>query len=125
MPEQVRAFDSSSKEYHEAFQVFLGHTNEKAKIKDHPDGIIASLPSRQTLIDVGAGNGALTAHTRPSTSNLITPLRTQMAMYLSAATLWPYRLMQGAGPFENRSWLRTIVLRITLADRIDYPSSKP
>lgn len=45
MPERVRAYDSSSKEYHEAFQGFLRYTDEKAK-------------SRCTRIDVGAGSGA-------------------------------------------------------------------
>ena len=61
MPEPVKAYDSSSQEYHEAFQVFLAHTDEKAKIKEHLAGIIVSLPGRRTLVDVGAGNGTLTA----------------------------------------------------------------
>ncbi len=61
MSDFVRTYDSSSKEYHEAFEVFLAHTDEKTKIKEHLEGLIASLPGRQTLIDVGAGNGMLTS----------------------------------------------------------------
>lgn len=63
MSDQVRSYDSASEEYRQAFGVFLAHTDEKAKIKAHLDGIIASLSARRTLIDVGAGNGALTAWT--------------------------------------------------------------
>ena len=61
MPDFVRTYDSSSADYRQAFDVFLSHTDEKAKIKEHLEGIIASLPARRTLIDVGAGNGTLTA----------------------------------------------------------------
>ena len=60
MPDWVRTYTSSSVDYQQAFDVFLAHTDEKTKIRDHLDSLIASLPVRRTLIDVGAGNGALT-----------------------------------------------------------------
>lgn len=61
MPDMVQVYDSASADYRRAFDVFLAHTNEKARLKEYLDRIMAGLPARQVLIDVGAGNGALTA----------------------------------------------------------------
>jgi trans-aconitate methyltransferase len=59
--QRVRCFDSSSVDYHKAFQVFLDHTDQKAKAQERLDQLVAELPSRRTLIDAGAGNGKVTS----------------------------------------------------------------
>jgi hypothetical protein len=99
MPDWVRTYASSSAEYQEAFKVFLAHTDEKAKIRHHLDGVIASLPERRTLIDVGAGNGTLTswAGERFDKTIAIEPnpsLRDDLTRRCPRANVIPHRLAE-------------------------------
>jgi hypothetical protein len=55
----VRSFDSSEPAYYRAFQLFLQHTDQKEKARQWLEDAVAQLPKRITLIDAGAGNGAL------------------------------------------------------------------
>jgi SAM-dependent methyltransferase len=59
--EPVAVYDSQSSAYHRAFQVFLDHTDQKAKAREWLDRLVEGLPSRQVFIDAGAGNGKVTA----------------------------------------------------------------
>jgi trans-aconitate methyltransferase len=58
---KVRVFDSQSVAYHEAFQVFLAHTDQKVNARRWLDGLVQSLAHRRVFIDAGAGNGQVTA----------------------------------------------------------------
>src|SRR5437879_13667034 len=55
--ETIAVYDSQSREYHQAFQVFLDHTDQKLKAQKWLTDLIDSLPSRRVFIDAGAGNG--------------------------------------------------------------------
>jgi len=59
--ETITVYDSQSLEYHQAFQVFLDHTDQKLKAQAWLSELIDRLPSRRTFIDAGAGNGKVTA----------------------------------------------------------------
>ena len=59
--ETIVAFGSQSREYHDAFQVFLDHTDQKLKARKVLSDLIDRLPSRRVFIDVGAGNGQVTS----------------------------------------------------------------
>ncbi len=61
MTQRVRRFDSSSDEYHKAFQLFLDHTDQKARARERLEKLVAGLPSRNVFIDAGAGTGKVTA----------------------------------------------------------------
>ena len=58
---RVRVFDSQSVAYHEAFQVFLAHTDQKLNARHWLDGLVQGLATRRLFIDAGAGNGQVTA----------------------------------------------------------------
>src|SRR6516225_11059753 len=58
---RVRVFDSQSALYHDAFQVFLDHTDQKAMARLQLDGMVSDLPQRRVFVDAGAGNGQVTA----------------------------------------------------------------
>ena len=58
---KVRAYDSRSVAYHQAFQVFLDNTDQKVNARSWLDGLVQSLPARRVLVDAGAGNGQVTA----------------------------------------------------------------
>lgn len=60
MPQTVQIYRSNTKEYHDAFQVFLNHTDQKTKAKKWLEACIAKLQSRKIFIDAGAGNGKVT-----------------------------------------------------------------
>jgi len=57
----VKAYDSSSEDYREAFHLFLGHTDQKATARQWLDGMFGALPYRRRFIDAGAGTGSVTA----------------------------------------------------------------
>ncbi len=57
----VHVFDSQGQAYHDAFAVFLAHTDQKANARRWLDGLVQSLPERRAFIDAGAGNGQVTA----------------------------------------------------------------
>ena len=59
--ESIVAYASQSREYHDAFQVFLDHTDQKLKAREVLSDLIDRLPSRGVFIDVGAGNGQVTS----------------------------------------------------------------
>ena len=59
--ETIAVYDSQSREYHRAFQVFLDHTDQKLKAQEWLSDLIGRLPSRRVFIDAGAGNGKVTA----------------------------------------------------------------
>jgi SAM-dependent methyltransferase len=61
MAETIAVYDSRSREYHDAFQVFLDHTDQKLKAQKVLSGLIDGLPSRRVFIDAGAGNGMVTS----------------------------------------------------------------
>jgi hypothetical protein len=61
----ISVFTSNTEEYHQAFQVFLDHTDQKTKAREWLDGCIRELPSRRVFIDAGAGNGKVTAWFAP------------------------------------------------------------
>src|SRR5207244_650860 len=64
-PRYVRAFVSNTPEYHQAFKTFLDHTDQKDKALAWLSRQIGRLRRRRVLIDVGAGNGKLTAWLLP------------------------------------------------------------
>jgi SAM-dependent methyltransferase len=59
--DRVRAYDSQSEVYHDAFAVFLRHTDQKVTARRWLDGLVHSLPRRRVFVDAGAGNGQVTA----------------------------------------------------------------
>src|SRR5215468_7041727 len=59
--ESIAVYDSQSREYHHAFQVFLDHTDQKLKAQQWLSDLIDRLSSRRVFIDAGAGNGKVTA----------------------------------------------------------------
>lgn len=61
MQQHVNVYDSQSSKYHEAFQIFLDHTDQKVKAQQWLSQLINMLPQRRVLIDVGAGNGKVTS----------------------------------------------------------------
>ena len=59
--ETIAVYGSQSLEYHDAFQVFLDHTDQKLKAQKVLSDLIDRLPSRRVFIDAGAGNGKVTS----------------------------------------------------------------
>jgi SAM-dependent methyltransferase len=58
---KVNVYDSQSVTYHQAFQVFLDHTDQKINARRWLDGLVDGLAKRRVLLDAGAGNGQVTA----------------------------------------------------------------
>jgi hypothetical protein len=56
----IRVYASQSAEYQRAFQVFLKHTDQKAKTREWLSRLVQTLPSRELFVDAGAGNGKVT-----------------------------------------------------------------
>jgi trans-aconitate methyltransferase len=48
-------------DYHEAFRLFMDHTDEKIRAQQWLDRLVASLPHRRSFVDAGAGTGEFTA----------------------------------------------------------------
>jgi SAM-dependent methyltransferase len=57
----IRVYDSQTEAYHDAFAVFLAHTDQKLNARGWLDGFLARLPSPEVFVDAGAGNGQTTA----------------------------------------------------------------
>jgi hypothetical protein len=57
----IDVYDSQTPQYHRAFQVFLDHTDQKDTARAWLDSQVQAVPSRQVLIDAGAGTGKVTA----------------------------------------------------------------
>jgi len=64
---RIRAYASGTDEYHDAFRVFLAHTDQKTNTKAWlEDVLLERLPGdRRHLVDAGAGNGQTTAWLLP------------------------------------------------------------
>jgi SAM-dependent methyltransferase len=60
-PKRINVYDSRSAAYQQAFQVFLDHTDQKATAREWLDRLVQGMPSRELLVDAGAGNGKVTA----------------------------------------------------------------
>lgn len=58
---RIKVFNSHSKDYHQAFQVFLNHTDQKQKAKEWLETFIRKLHHKHVFLDAGAGNGKVTA----------------------------------------------------------------
>jgi SAM-dependent methyltransferase len=58
---KIHVYDSRSSAYHQAFHVFLAHTDQKATARRWLDGLVQTLPQRRFFIDAGAGTGQVTA----------------------------------------------------------------
>jgi len=50
----VDVYDSQTSRYHQAFQVFLNHTDQKDTARYWLNGHVGRLPQRRVLIDAGA-----------------------------------------------------------------------
>ncbi len=57
----IQVYNSQSDAYHEAFQVFLEHTDQKVNARRRLDALVQTLPARHIFLDAGAGNGQVTA----------------------------------------------------------------
>ncbi|MET8626820.1 class I SAM-dependent methyltransferase [Kitasatospora sp. NPDC004669] len=58
----VRVLDVSGTDYRRAFELFLAGTDEKPRTHARLSEIVAALPHRRVLLDMGAGDGRTTAH---------------------------------------------------------------
>ena len=61
----VRVYDSQTEIYHDAFQIFLDHTDQKINAHRWLEQYIRTLPSRHVFIDAGAGEGQVTSWVAP------------------------------------------------------------
>ena len=57
----VSSYDSQSEAYHQAFQVFLAHTDQKTNARRRLEAVVQALPFRRVFVDAGAGTGQTTA----------------------------------------------------------------
>jgi trans-aconitate methyltransferase len=57
----VRTYDSLSRDYQQAFRLFLDHTDQKTRARRWLDAMVEALPARRSFIDAGAGTGSVTA----------------------------------------------------------------
>lgn len=57
----VTVYNSQTEKYHEAFRVFLEHTDQKARAREQLDALVNTLPRRNVFIDAGAGTGSVTS----------------------------------------------------------------
>jgi hypothetical protein len=67
----VAVFDSSGEAYERSFKVFLQHTDQKKRARRWLETFLTSLPSKQVLIDAGAGSGEVTFWLSPSFNKTI------------------------------------------------------
>jgi 16S rRNA A1518/A1519 N6-dimethyltransferase RsmA/KsgA/DIM1 with predicted DNA glycosylase/AP lyase activity len=58
--QSVPAYDSQSKEYEQAFEVFLRNTNQKRNMHRWLQKVVEELPAKRVFIDAGAGDGVVT-----------------------------------------------------------------
>lgn len=94
----IAVYDSQSREYHRAFQVFLDHTDQKVKAQKWLNDLVGALPSRRVFVDAGAGNGKVTAWFtgRFERTIAIEPnasLRTELRRACPAADIIPERIL--------------------------------
>ncbi|MER7578854.1 class I SAM-dependent methyltransferase [Kitasatospora sp. NPDC097691] len=58
----VRVLDVASADYRRVFELFLAGTDEKPLTHARLSELVAALPHRRVLLDLGAGDGRTTAH---------------------------------------------------------------
>lgn len=61
MIKPIQVFNSTCRTYQAAFEVFLKHTNQKQMAYSVLQPLVASLPERKQMLDIGAGDGTLTS----------------------------------------------------------------
>ncbi len=59
--QSINVYTSQSQQYEDTFKFYLEHSNEKVKTHEWLDQLVKRLPSRQLMIDAGAGYGLTTA----------------------------------------------------------------
>jgi SAM-dependent methyltransferase len=57
----IRVYDSQSQAYHDAFAVFLAHTDQKVNARAWLDAFLEREPSSAVFVDAGAGTGQTTS----------------------------------------------------------------
>jgi SAM-dependent methyltransferase len=58
---KIEVYDSQTEKYHDAFRVFLDHTDQKVNARRALEDLLQTLPARRVFLDAGAGNGQVTA----------------------------------------------------------------
>jgi trans-aconitate methyltransferase len=58
---KVQVYDSQGAAYHQAFHVFLDHTDQKVNARRELERLVEGLPNRHVFLDAGAGTGQTTA----------------------------------------------------------------
>lgn len=61
MSARVHLYHTQTEQYQRAFQTFLEHTDQKTQARAWLQRYVEGLPSRRVFLDVGAGNGQVTA----------------------------------------------------------------
>ena len=54
MMPRAKIYKSNTEEYHQAFQVFLAHTDQKIKARQWLEACVQKFPSKKVFIDAGA-----------------------------------------------------------------------
>jgi hypothetical protein len=105
MSEQSRidVFHSRGDDYSRAFQLFLAHTDQKAKARDWLARFVAAQPVRRALLDVGAGDGTVTSWLGPLYERVfaIEPnpaLRAELAQRCPGVEVLPEALFEAVPP---------------------------
>jgi hypothetical protein len=89
---RVKAYNSQVADYHDAFQVFLDHTDQKVRANAWLERFVKGLPARGVFIDAGAGEGTLTELLMPHFARTIAiepnaSLRESLARRCATATV--------------------------------------
>jgi len=107
---KIKIYDSQSSEYHQVFQFFLDHTDEKEKTIQWLKQVVEGLPSRQLFIDAGAGDGGMTAwlsdwfqHTIALEPNEV--LRAKLKKNCPQIEVWPEMILQATLPAREASFV--------------------
>lgn len=95
----VEVYDSRSPAYHDAFKVFLAHTDQKARAREKLDHIVDGLPRKRVFIDAGAGNGKVTAWFAPTFEQTIAlepnaSLRAELEQTCPDAEVLPHPVLE-------------------------------
>ncbi|MFF2744248.1 class I SAM-dependent methyltransferase [Kitasatospora sp. NPDC058048] len=123
----VRVLDVTSADYRRAFELFLAGTDEKPITHDRLSEIVATLPHRRVLLDLGAGDGRTTAYLSRSFDRTIAvepsaAMREKLAEACPDALVLPDPLDRAAPPeradlvhlshvlyyVPEADWLRTL-----------------
>ncbi|RKT19992.1 methyltransferase family protein [Streptomyces sp. 1114.5] len=88
----VRVLDVTSADYRRAFELFLAGTDEKPVTHARLSELVAALPRRRVLLDLGAGDGRTTAHLARSFDRTVA-VEPSAAMREKLATTCPEALV--------------------------------